>query len=85
MSAKAAQYRSKQVRRAIVIEKLWTQTVQKLKRYKIPTLGIKIYGTFFSKKDLLKDLNRAGIQVSVIIIKIPVKHNGSKKKHCRRL
>jgi ribosomal protein S11 len=85
LTAKAAKYKSKQVRSTLVIKNLWKLFINKLKTYKILPISIVFWGMEFKKKKFLQLLTENKIPLLSITIKLPVAHNGTKTKHYRRV
>ena len=84
-TAKSAKYKSKQVRRTIVVQTLWKFLFTKIKNYNFKNLSVKFHGQAFKKKELLKNLSTLGYRIISIDIKLPISFNGCKTRHYRRV
>lgn len=86
-TAKARRYKSKQVRRTIVIEALGKYLIERLKNFKFTYLGLKFNGTFslFKKIKLIKLLRVNGFNLINLELAASGSFNGCKTKHFRRI
>ena len=84
-SAKAARYKSKQVRSTIVIQTLWKTIFDKLKNNNCYNLSLKFKGLAFQKKNLIKQLTEQGFLIISIELVTPIYFNGCKTRHFRRV
>lgn len=85
-SAKSSKYKSKQVRRTIVLETLWEKLINELKTYNCKMISLKYTGALkYQKKKMITKLIENKLLINSIDILTPVSFNGCKTKHIRRV
>jgi ribosomal protein S11 len=85
-SAKSSKFKSKQVRRTIVLDMLWEKVIQRLKFHKCKNLSLHYTGHLaLQHKTQIFKLFKNKFKIKSFNFFIPVSFNGCKVRHFRRV